>query len=235
MKIGHSSIDENMKSHGGKAGDQTGKEVCIRNWYDGNWDFVLRPQKVEIAEISAETCEAGCNNKHIGYDQYERNSLYCEAKKVNYDLSKIKIDCECDCSSFMTVCAIAAGAKIGYVGNAPTTSTMKKDFIINKDYKVLTDKKYLNSDNYLKRGDILVRAGHHTVMALENGSKVKVTKPNKVVNTIKTAITNTYTVVKGDNLTKIAKKYKTTVKKLVELNNIKDANKIYVGQKIKVK
>lgn len=43
-----------------------------------------------------------------------------------------------------------------------------------------------------------------------------------------------YTVVKGDTLTKIAKKYKTTVKKLVELNGIKDPDKIYGGQKIKI-
>lgn len=44
-----------------------------------------------------------------------------------------------------------------------------------------------------------------------------------------------YTVKKGDTLTKIANKYGTTVDKLVSLNNIKNKNLIYVGQKIKVK
>ena len=44
----------------------------------------------------------------------------------------------------------------------------------------------------------------------------------------------TYTVKSGDNLTKIAKKFGTTVAKLVELNNIKDPNKIYVGQVLKL-
>ena len=44
-----------------------------------------------------------------------------------------------------------------------------------------------------------------------------------------------YTVKKGDNLTKIAKIYNTTVEKLVELNNIKNKNLIYINQKIKVK
>ncbi len=44
-----------------------------------------------------------------------------------------------------------------------------------------------------------------------------------------------YTVKKGDNLTKIAKKYKTTVAQLVKWNGIKDANKIYAGQKLRVK
>ncbi len=44
-----------------------------------------------------------------------------------------------------------------------------------------------------------------------------------------------YTVVKGDNLTKIAKKYGVTIKYLKDLNNIKNANLIYVGQKIKIR
>lgn len=45
----------------------------------------------------------------------------------------------------------------------------------------------------------------------------------------------TYRVVKGDNLTKIAKKYGVTVKYLKDLNNIKNANLIYEGQIIKIK
>lgn len=44
----------------------------------------------------------------------------------------------------------------------------------------------------------------------------------------------TYTVVKGDNLTKIAKKYGTTVDALVKLNGIKNKNLINVGQVIKL-
>lgn len=44
-----------------------------------------------------------------------------------------------------------------------------------------------------------------------------------------------YTIVQGDNLNKIAKKYGTTVNQLVSWNNIKNANLIYVGQKIRVR
>lgn len=43
-----------------------------------------------------------------------------------------------------------------------------------------------------------------------------------------------YVVKKGDTLTKIAKAYNTTVSALVKLNNIPNANLIYVGQKIVV-
>ncbi|EIR6826644.1 LysM peptidoglycan-binding domain-containing protein [Listeria innocua] len=44
-----------------------------------------------------------------------------------------------------------------------------------------------------------------------------------------------YTVKSGDNLTAIAKKYKTSVSKLQSLNNIKNPNLIKVGQKLRVK
>ena len=44
----------------------------------------------------------------------------------------------------------------------------------------------------------------------------------------------TYTVKSGDNLTKIAKQFGTTVSELADKNDIKDVNKIYVGQVIKI-
>lgn len=44
-----------------------------------------------------------------------------------------------------------------------------------------------------------------------------------------------YTVKSGDNLTKIAKKYGTTVDQLVKWNGIKDKNLIYPGQKLRVR
>jgi len=46
--------------------------------------------------------------------------------------------------------------------------------------------------------------------------------------------TSTYSVMSGDTLSKIALKNDTTVANLVKLNNIKDANKISIGQKIKL-
>lgn len=45
---------------------------------------------------------------------------------------------------------------------------------------------------------------------------------------------NTYTVVKGDNLTNLAKKFNTTVDELVRINDIKNKNLIYVGQVLKL-
>ena len=170
MLIGHASIDENSKSKNGKAGDQTGKEVCIRSWYNKNWSYVLRCKDSKLAEIMAISCEKGCKNENIGYDQNQRNTLRTQAQKVGYDLSKIATPCETDCSAFMTVCAECANIPVPYNGtNAPTTRTMKNAFLQTGMFELLTDSKYLTSDKYLKRGDILVKEGSHTVMALGNG------------------------------------------------------------------
>jgi murein DD-endopeptidase MepM/ murein hydrolase activator NlpD len=59
--------------------------------------------------------------------------------------------------------------------------------------------------------------------------------PKPVVAKPATSGVSTYTIVSGDNLTKIAKANGTTVAALVKLNGIKDANKINVGQVIKLK
>ena len=168
--IGHSSIDENGKIAGGNAGDQTNKEVCTRGWYTKGWNVLLRPKSSALAEKSAKACEAGCANSKIGYDQNQRNTLNTQAKAVGYDLSKITVGCECDCSAFMHVCAIAGGANLAYGSNGYTTRTMVAAFVKSGDYEKLTDSKYLTSDKYLRRGDILVKEGSHTVMVLQNGS-----------------------------------------------------------------
>lgn len=170
MRIGHSSIDENNKAKNGKAGDQTGKEVCIREWYSKPWDYVLRCIDSDKAELMAKACESGCANNNIGYDQNQRNTLRSQAILNHYDLSKIVTPCECDCSSFMSVCAECAGISVPYNGsNAPTTSTMKKAFMSTGLFEYLTDKKYTTQNTYLKRGDILVKSGSHTVMVLDDG------------------------------------------------------------------
>lgn len=64
-----------------------------------------------------------------------------------------------------------------------------------------------------------------------------VAKPKaKAVKTVDTKTTqNVHTVKSGETLSKIASKNNTTVAKLQKLNNIKNKDLIYVGQKIKLK
>lgn len=63
---------------------------------------------------------------------------------------------------------------------------------------------------------------------------VNTVSPPNTTSSSKNTSTTTYTVKKGDILSLIAKKHKTTVKALVSLNKIKDPDKINVGQKLKV-
>lgn len=189
IKIGHASYDENSRASGGSAGDQTGKEVCTRTWYSSPWNVVLRPKNADLAEKSARACEAACANSKIGYDQGSRNTLYHYAKLVDFDLSKIKDACECDCSSLMHVCAIAGGAKLSYGINGFWTGNMVDGIMASGDYEKLTASKYLTSDAYLKRGDILIRESGHTAMALENGAQAggNATSSNKVTTSATTS------------------------------------------------
>lgn len=166
--IGHASIDENGKISGGASGDQTGKEVCTRGWYNSGWQTVLRCKDSDKAEKMAQECEAACLNPNIGYDQGQRNTLRKAAKAANFNLSKVG-KCECDCSSLMAVCAECAAIEVPYTyDNAPSTRTMVTAFKSTGEFDVLTEAKYLTSDKYLRRGDILVKNGH-TAMALQDG------------------------------------------------------------------
>ena len=174
VRIGHASIDENGRATGGAAGDQTGKEVCTRDWYTKGWNVLLRPVRTDLAERSASAMEAACSNPNIGYDQGGRNTLHAKAKEVGFDISKIDSGCECDCSSLVHVCAIVGGANLTYGSNGYTTSTMVRAFVASGDYIKLTDANYLTSDKLLKRGDILVKEGSHTAMVLGNGAAASV-------------------------------------------------------------
>lgn len=183
VRIGHASLSEKGTIYGA-VGDQTGREVHTRSWYDKGWHCVLRPISAEAAEKSARLCEAVCANDNVGYSQSSsavtgRNSLRRELMEHDWDVGDIG-KCCCDCSSFMAVCAEYAGVNMApqYTsGNAPATSTMRSKFAKTGAYKVLTDSKYRKSPDLLRRGDILLREGSHTAMVLTDGAKAGGERP----------------------------------------------------------
>lgn len=174
IQIVHASIDENKKVSGGNAGDQTGKEVCVRSWYSKPWTVVLRYPDEYIAEKAANIGVLLANSNLVGYDQWERNSLYQALKKHDFDTSSYIYSnkkTETDCSAFVTACYVCAGVKsLEYNGNAPTTSTMEKAFKV-AGFEVIKESKFLTSDEYLRKGDILLRPGSHTAIAIQSGSR----------------------------------------------------------------
>jgi hypothetical protein len=168
VKIGHAHSDENRRAKGGKAGDQTGRELVIQEWYlrTEGWSAVFRAKDIKLAEKIANAMEQACLNKNIGYDQEQRTTLYKYAEKCNFDISKISEKCECDCSSLVAVCLNAAGVEASkdmYTGNQK--AILKK----TGKFDILTNPKYLTKSDYLKRGDIILGPGH-TAVVIATGS-----------------------------------------------------------------
>ena len=172
VTIGQASIDERGHITDGLAGNQSGKELNRCSWYANGWTLVLRPKSPAVATKMVAACIAGVNNKHIGYDQSQRNTLRMYAKNAHWNLSQITTDCETDCSAFMAVCAEAAGVNMDITytaGNAPATFQMRQQWYKTGAFELLTDRKYLNSSDYLIAGDVLVNESRHTVMVLSDG------------------------------------------------------------------
>lgn len=169
-KLIHARYTENGDSGwNGKAqaGDQTGNEVSVTEFYIAPWDFALRYFNWEFAKEFVLIAKklAGCVK--VGYDQSQRNTLYKYLKAVNFDVDKFILSgakCETDCSAFVYACLCVLLPNLRSDNNAPTTADMK-DFYKNKGFTVLTGADYLNGKRNIT-GDIMVRAGHHTAIFL---------------------------------------------------------------------
>lgn len=152
-QCGWASLDENGNISGGSAGDQTGQEVKLGNWYNFGQNTVLRFNDRSVASRAATMMKNICNNNHVGYDQSQRTTLYTQLKNVGWDVSKLTTNCECDCSSLIAVVLNAVGINVSkdiYTGNMVTA-------IMNTGkFTKLTDSKYTSSDQWLQVGDIMV-------------------------------------------------------------------------------
>lgn len=167
--IGSARGDENGSAHGGKPGDQTGREVSTQAWYKHSKGWrVFRAKNPEVAEKIAYDMQAACDNPHIGYDQYDRLTLYAVSEPVGFDCAKVETDCETDCSALVRVCCAYAGVDL------PNFNTETEPGVLLKSgaFVELTGRKYTDSDEYLRRGDILDTATKgHTVVVLTDGTK----------------------------------------------------------------
>ena len=173
--ISNCGHDENGKISGGKAGDQTGGEWAVIQWYNRPWNYVLRHPNAKVREEIALLGERAARNNLIGYDQNQRTTYWKHLAASNYDPAQITVACEADCSSGVAANVKAAGYRLGitalknvskdcYTGNL-------RPALKAAGFEVLTASKYLTSPDYLLRGDILLYEGHHTATNLTNGSK----------------------------------------------------------------
>lgn len=181
VKISNCGHDENGRYAGGKAGDQTGTEYQIIDWYNRPWLCILRFEDPKVASLIAEQATQAAKNNMIGYDQgtagnsNDRYTFWEQLVANGYDPSKIKKPCETDCSQ--STASIVKS--VGYRMNLPklkavsiylTTYDMRQA-LKNAGAKVLTDSKYLTSGDYVKAGDILLNDNHHVAIAVTSGAK----------------------------------------------------------------
>lgn len=168
--ISHASLDENKNIKNGQAGDQTGKEVCIREWYSKPWQYVIRFRDSRMAEKVAVCMEMAANNNLIGYDQFQRNTLLKEARKYNYDVSKVNVPCETDCSALVSVACMYAGipeSQLTLNGNCATTRTLRGILKATGEVDIYSTPAYVSHTDRLKRGDILLKEGAHTAVVVQ--------------------------------------------------------------------
>ena len=100
--------------------------------------------------------------------------------------------------------------------------------------------KYKTSVNSIAKENKIKNVNHIYVgqtlkITKKTSSQSKPTTSKPTYQTVTKTKTYTYTVKRGDTLSKIATKYKTTVKKVASDNKIKNVNRISVGQKLKIK
>lgn len=212
VRIGSARINEKGTINGGAAGDQTGSEVSTQNWYLHSkcW-IVLRAKDATAREKIAHNMENICANDNIGYCQDHRATLTSAAKPFGYDAFKVSAKVETDCSEAVRNCLLYAGINV----NSFSTANEAAVIMDTGKFEKLTDDKYCKSSDYLLRGDILVtKTKGHTVVVLDNGAKAL----NNDLTITETNSKTTHKVVKGDTLSAIAKKYNTTVAKIVSAN-----------------
>lgn len=172
VKISNSGSDEHGNYKGGAAGDNTGKEWYIRDWYNRPWNCVLRHPDPEVRACLADLATKAANNNRIGYDQYQRETYWRELQKVNYDPSKITVACEADCSAGVIANIKAAGYLLGRPELQNITCTYTGNMragLKAAGFACLTDSKYLTSSAFLVAGDVLLNDKHHTATAVTNG------------------------------------------------------------------
>ncbi|MBR0161905.1 MAG: N-acetylmuramoyl-L-alanine amidase [Oscillospiraceae bacterium] len=174
--ISNSGSDENGAYSGGQAGDQTGKEWRMRDWYSRPWTCVLRYPDQKVALKLAQLAIDAALNDHIGYDQSQNRTYLTQLKSVGWEPSRITANCEADCSAGVCANVTAAGYLLGIKvlqNHTGTYTGNMRSALTKAGFQLLTDSKYLTSGEYLLPGDILLNDGHHTATNVTFGKKAK--------------------------------------------------------------
>ena len=188
--IGQAVCNEKGGSYGGKAGDQTGKELAISAWTYSkkkkdayHWVYVFRAKDPSVANKLASNMKKACQNSHIGYDlrDKDRETLYYAAQKVNWNISSVKVDCETTCVDVVSVCLNSVGIK---TPSAWASVYVYRDLMKTGMFVCYTTADYTSSSSKLKAGDILCNPNApHTAMVVESPLKTSASTKSSSGNT----------------------------------------------------
>ena len=177
--IGSARVDERGKYSGGSAGDQKQTssnndrkgEVSMQPFYvhSKGW-IVMRLKSASYAKKTAKNMKTACNNKNLGYDQWNRTG-------VNEHGVDSKVKTECDCSSLVRECIKEA------TGKDPGNFNTENEVSVLKKTGLFKDPITYSSNTKLYNGDVLVtKTKGHTVIVVsgrerdDDNEKAKTTK-----------------------------------------------------------
>ena len=233
-----------------KSVDEAIKEAeLVIKWLNGRkldlpvyFDIEDNSQKNLSRAILDGMCEAFCNRiEKAGYwagiysNKYWATSVISGiklGKKYTYWIAQYTD--ECTYTGDYAIWQYTSKGKVNGISGNVDMNIMVKDIIQNENKpqttksieelaKEVIDGKWSNGED---RKTSLINAGY-------DYDKVQA-KVNEIMKQSNNNV-EYYTIKQGDTLSKIAQKFNTTVNQLVSWNNIKNANLIYAGQKIRVK
>lgn len=160
LMIGQACSNERVEIINGTKGDQTGREVRINTFYDGQvWQKIFRCKDADKARLIAQFMADACRNDCIGYDTGStRYSCWDEAMKVG-STAGITKPCNTDCSQLMDICVNLAGIPVSkYLWTAIEDELLMSTGRFDR----IMDQSILRG-NGVRIGDILWRDGHTAV------------------------------------------------------------------------
>ena len=183
--------------------------------------------------------------KPFNLDLDEVDAVWIPRYGTNNGKPQTKPDFPCDIHQYTSV-----GRLSGYSGDLDLnrlTGTKPLEFFTGTQKQAKPAKSSTTSIYTVQKGDTLSKIAHTyktTVSELAKINKIKnpdlifvgqkLKVPGKPKATTTTAA-RYHTVKKGDTVSELAVKYGSTIAQIKSWNKLKDVNKIYVGQKLRVK
>lgn len=161
LMIGQACSNERGEILNGTKGDQTGREVRINTFFDGQvWQTIYRCKDAAKRKLIGQYMADACKNDNIGYDTGgTRYSCWDEAMAAK-STKGITKPCNTDCSQLVCICVNLAGIPLSkYLW----TSIEDELLMSTGQFDKIMDQAMLRGNGLLV-GDILWRSGHTAVV-----------------------------------------------------------------------